>query len=498
MPETSELIEFRRAFVWLLCGMLLPSVALVAFGVVAVANERAAVEQRLGEDYYARLRVLGQVLLSRLDQAAAAVADGRSDALVAAAAPLKDAQANAALADAEKARGLAAARRLSLHRTSSRRASAGRARSCAPTAPPCSCNSTWPRSPPRCRGWRDDRFPSDHANFRLVPPREPVAALAALRRFVAEAGNNGTVVARVPLPAPLEGFALAAELPGDDPAAPRWPSATARSTSALLVLLYVGIGVGFGLTIREMRRAYKLSRLKTDFVANISHELRTPLTSVRLFAETLREGRAEGPAEVREVVEMLSSEAERLSKLVEKLLDWSRLESGRRVLDVAPVEVQALLEQIASAYKAQQLPATYSTEVDPGLPPLRVDRDAMAQVVLNLLHNAVKFTGPDKRIRLRARKVTKGVAIEVEDNGPGVRPAGPQAHLRALLPRRRPARAQDRGHRAGARHLQAHRRGPRRPHRAGEPPGPGQHLPRGPSGGIERTMACILVIEDLN
>jgi signal transduction histidine kinase len=220
---------------------------------------------------------------------------------------------------------------------------------------------------------------------------------------------------------PLEGFALVAELAGDDPV-----SALAfRNRSlyiALLVLLYIGIGVGFGLTLREMRRAYKLSRLKTDFVANISHELRTPLTSVRLFAETLRDGRADSPEEVRECVELLSSEAERLSKLVEKLLSWSRLESGQGTLQKEPTQVPALLEEIAGAYRAQQLPASYETELEAGLPTLDVDRDAIAQVVLNLLHNAVKYTGDVKRIRLRARRSGKSVAIEVEDNGPGVRP----------------------------------------------------------------------------
>src|SRR5438067_736467 len=88
MAETSELIEFRRAFVWLLCGMLLPSVALVAFGVVAVANERAAVERRLAEEYEARLRQLSLDLLARLDKAAAAVAAGAEDPLIASVRPL--------------------------------------------------------------------------------------------------------------------------------------------------------------------------------------------------------------------------------------------------------------------------------------------------------------------------------------------------------------------------------------------------------------------------
>ena len=121
-------------------------------------------------------------------------------------------------------------------------------------------------------------------------------------------------------------------------------------------------------------------------------------------------------------MDLLASEAERLSKLVEKLLDWSRLESGRRMLELTTTEVPVLLAEIGEAYKAQQLPATYQTDLDPDLPPLNVDRDAMAQVVLNLLHNAVKYTGPDKRIRVRARRAGKGVAIEVEDNGPGGRP----------------------------------------------------------------------------
>ena len=88
MAETSELIEFSRAFVWLLCGMLLPSVALVAFGVVAVANERAAVERRLAEEYDARLRQLSLDLMGRLDKAANAVATGVEDAVIESVRPL--------------------------------------------------------------------------------------------------------------------------------------------------------------------------------------------------------------------------------------------------------------------------------------------------------------------------------------------------------------------------------------------------------------------------
>jgi signal transduction histidine kinase len=411
MPDTSELIEFRRAFIWLLCGMLLPSVALVAFGVVAVANERAAVEQRLSEEYSARLQSLDHVLLTRLDRAADAAASGVADPLVASVTDRIPPELGDAL---QRVGSLPAgghvfagfeSRPCALVRT--------KGRTLLVQYDPARVTAEVPRL-------AAEHFPRERAGFRLLAP---VAGFAALKRIVAEVAPSGataTVVARIPMGPPFEGYALAAELPGDDPAA----AVAFRNRTlyiGLLVLLYIGIGVGFGLTIREMRRAYRVSRLKTDFVANISHELRTPLTSVRLFAETLREGRAESPEEVRECIELLSSESERLSKLVEKLLDWSRIESGRRMLQRERTEVPRLIEQIGEAYRAQQLPA-YQTELEPGLPQVSVDRDAMAQVVLNLLHNAVKYTGDDKRIRLRARRAGRAVAIEVEDNGPGVRP----------------------------------------------------------------------------
>jgi two-component system phosphate regulon sensor histidine kinase PhoR len=423
MVQASEYIEFRRAFVWLLCGMLLPSVALVAFGVVAVANERVAVERRLAEDYESRLRALEREIHGRLDQAAEAVARGQSDALVSSVTVLAEDAPPSGLEEAARSAGtlpigshlLASNDAQGVHRAWAlvRAVGAVGERTLLALLDTQALAAQVP-------SLGEGRFPREHADFRLLPPRE--GGLAGLKRIVAEAGNNtSTVVGRVAMGPPLEGFALVAELPGDDPAA----ALAFRNRTlyiAMLVLLYIGIGVGFGLTIREMRRAYKLSRLKTDFVANISHELRTPLTSVRLFAETLREGRAESPEEVRECVELLSSESERLSKLVEKLLSWSRLESGQRMLQKEPTQVPALFEEIAVAYRAQQLDATYETVLEPGLPTLEVDRDAMAQVVLNLLHNAVKYTGEMKRIRLRARRAGTSVAIEVEDNGPGVRP----------------------------------------------------------------------------
>jgi len=452
MAGTSELIDFRRAFLWLLCGMLLPSVALVAFGVVAVANERAAVERRLETEYGARLEVLNDDLAARLQSAVTAAAriagparaastmppDGNApegdpdrwpagrrpeDPLVVSVTTPEARGDPALLEPARRVLGLPSGGYLFVSSDSGGERKvyglvhAADERVVAAQLDLLAVAAEVPRL-------AAVRFPRERAAFRLVAPAAPTPPLATLRRLleeVAPPSGGATVIARRPIGPPLDGFTLAAEISGDDPAA----SLAFRNRTwyiALLVLLYAGIGIGFGLTIREMRRAYKLSRLKTDFVANISHELRTPLTSVRLFAETLRQGRVQG-AEQQECLDQLASEAQRLSGMVEKLLDWSRLESGRKTLKRERTEVRGLFDHVQEIFRAQQLGTTYHTEVDPGLPPIAVDRDAMAQAVLNLLHNAVKYTGPDKNIRLRGRRGGNGsVAIEVADNGVGIRP----------------------------------------------------------------------------
>ena len=430
----SELIDFRRAFWWLLGGVLLPSVALVAFGVVAVANERAAVEARLAEEYGGKLRVLGQSLLERLDaEAAAEVLRARSGVLHG---PLV---LRGLDLDEAEARGLGLHDAWLLDKVTQPEGSLDHRLVATDLAGE---RKTWllvlrggkVRALELDPSWLDAQLQKiatpqpggrEKGTFRLLSLTDKSTLIDGLRRLLAEAaaGNRSSTVARFPLPAPLDGYLLTAELPASDSAA---AEALRNRTLyiALLALLYTFIGVGFGLALRQLNRARDLSRLKTDFVANISHELRTPLTSVRLFAETLQSGRASTPAEVKECLDLLASEAERLSVLVEKLLDWSRLESGKRVLLRTPSSVEALLVHVGEVFRAQQLGVGYSLTIEPGLPSVLTDRDAMAQVIINLLHNAVKYTGDEKKIEVRARSFAKGkkVAIEVLDNGPGIRP----------------------------------------------------------------------------
>src|SRR5256885_9549550 len=334
MAATSELIDFRRAFLWLLCGMLLPSVALVAFGVVAVANERAAVERRLENEYGSRLGILKDDLDARLQAAALSAAGGVDSG----SRPRLPAGMDVAQEGSPGGAGFARdGRRLQAGADEDHKPgdpfivsiTRPEARGDPALAEPERRVAALPRNnflfvssdsggerkvyavvhgaSDRVVAAQIDllavaaevpriaaaRFPREHAVFRMLAPAAPTPPLATLRRLleeVAPPSGRATVVARKPLGPPLEGFTLAAEFSGADPAA----SLAFRNRTwyiALLVLLSAGIGIGFGLPIREMRRAYKLSQIKTDFVANISHELRTPLTSVRLFAETLRQGR---------------------------------------------------------------------------------------------------------------------------------------------------------------------------------------------------------------
>ena len=426
MGRAADTVEFRRAFVWLLCAVLVPSVLLVAFGVVAVANERAAVERRLADDYGARLQLLERELHDRLEVAAASLLKpaGAQDPLIGALLDPATADSHGLTGAVGQALGLPpGGRLLSAGPAGAERGLYAVVRLLPPGGVAIGRIDV-SRLPAEIEKLPTARTPRERGSFRLVPTRDGDQGLT-IKRLVAEVapGGRATRVARLQLGPPLEGLALDAELPGDDPAA----AAAFRNRTlyiVLLVLLYTAIGVGFGLTLRELHRGAQLSQLKTDFVANISHELRTPLTSVRLFAETLQSGRASGE-EVQECLDLLAAESERLSTLVEKLLDWSRLESGRRVLSREPVEVQALLEHVATAFRAQQLGATYEQKLEAGLPRVQVDRDAISQVVLNLLHNAVKYTPAEgRKIEVRVRRDGQSrVAVEVADNGPGIRPA---------------------------------------------------------------------------
>jgi len=192
------------------------------------------------------------------------------------------------------------------------------------------------------------------------------------------------------------------------------------SLAVLLGLVVVGTFVTLGSASREIR----LSRLQTDFVSSVSHELRTPLTSIRMFVETLQSGRLDDdPGKVEECLSLLALETDRLSRMIERVLDWARMEAGRRIYDREPVDVHDLASDAITALRSQHLLQDEPVTVElPELPPVYVDRDAIVEALLNLLQNAVKYTPEPRDIRLTARQKGQWVGVEVADNGPGIAP----------------------------------------------------------------------------
>src|SRR5215208_3918955 len=168
---------------------------------------------------------------------------------------------------------------------------------------------------------------------------------------------------------------------------------------ALIVALVATTIAGTAATIAVLYREARVAKLQTDFVNKVSHELRTPLTSIRMFVETLQLGRIADPVRQREALEIVAEETARLSNLINRLLDWARMESGRRTYQLAPQRVEAIVDAALQAFEPQRLyaPTEVVRDVPPRLPAVLADRQALSEAILNLLNNAHKYTGTDKR-----------------------------------------------------------------------------------------------------
>jgi two-component system, OmpR family, phosphate regulon sensor histidine kinase PhoR len=174
--------------------------------------------------------------------------------------------------------------------------------------------------------------------------------------------------------------------------------------------------------VAVLYREARVAKLQTDFVNKVSHDLRTPLTSIRMFVETLQLGRIQDPARQAEALEIIAEETGRLSSLINRLLDWARMESGRRTYELTRQPVAPIVDAALNAFEPQLLhaPADVKREVAPGLPPVMADREALTEALLNVLNNAHKYTGLEKHITVAAQPNGTGVVIEVTDNGPGI------------------------------------------------------------------------------
>jgi signal transduction histidine kinase len=211
-----------------------------------------------------------------------------------------------------------------------------------------------------------------------------------------------------------------------DPAKLTQAARNIRLTLGLLITTMVlAIGAGSWLIVSDLNRQLTLARQKTDFVSNVSHELKTPLTSIRMFSELLAEGRVTDPAKQRSYLRIITAEAARLTRLINNVLDFARIERGEKKYNFQPCDIVALLRETAESYRPH-LEANgfrFACDLPPGPIEFNGDRDALAQVIVNLLSNAEKYSDSRKEIIMQVTRQTTPlpyVDIQVLDRGLGV------------------------------------------------------------------------------
>src|SRR6516162_2654845 len=185
-----------------------------------------------------------------------------------------------------------------------------------------------------------------------------------------------------------------------------------------LSLLMAG---GMWLTYRNVSRELALAKLKSDFVSNVSHELRTPLALIRLYAETLEMGRVKSPEKYQEYYQIIRNESERLTSLINNILDFSRIEAGRKEYEFRDTDMRELVTNTMESYRYQieQQGFTLEEKID-SVPALKVDREAMARSLVNLVNNALKYSQDQKYVGVNLYRDNGSVKLEVIDHGIGI------------------------------------------------------------------------------
>jgi signal transduction histidine kinase len=214
----------------------------------------------------------------------------------------------------------------------------------------------------------------------------------------------------------------AAAYPADPGALASRARTTRWLTIAVVLALASLIAAGGSLVLSTVRSEMALARQKTTFVANVSHELKTPLTSIRMFSEMLKDGRQPDPAKQKSYLGLMAAETERLTRLINNVLDFSRMEKGRRTYDRRRFDLGILAGAVVESERTRLEPAGFQVAFRDatGGAFVEADEEAVKQALLNLLSNAEKYAGAVKSIEVEARRESGRIFVEVLDRGPGV------------------------------------------------------------------------------
>ena len=192
----------------------------------------------------------------------------------------------------------------------------------------------------------------------------------------------------------------------------------------LILILDIVLLAAAWLLYRTFKREIELVRMKSDFVSNVSHELRTPLSLIRMFAETLELGRVPTEEKKKEYYATILQETERLTRLINNILNFSRMEAGKKQYAFAPVAFNEIIQRIAATYSHQlhQSGFTLTEKYALDLPVIQADREAVSEALINIIDNAIKYSGDQRSIAIRTSLTTDGIMVEVEDQGIGIAP----------------------------------------------------------------------------
>ena len=257
------------------------------------------------------------------------------------------------------------------------------------------------------RALTDDEFALSQATITLLPPgADPAVPEPLLVKAMEE---------------PLSGWSVALQLTGDDP----FVSAADKRISAYLWTGAIVVGTIALLTVvigRFVSAQMRLARIRNDLVATVTHELKTPLASMRALVDTMLEGRCRDQQQQTEYLELISTENARLTRLIDNFLAFSRMERNKHAFEFREVHIDSIIDAAAEAMRERfaSLEGQLHREIEPNLPVVNADADALTTVLINLLDNAHKYTGDDKHIVCRAYCDNGLVCLEVQDNGIGL------------------------------------------------------------------------------
>ncbi|HEV2707568.1 MAG TPA: HAMP domain-containing sensor histidine kinase [Pyrinomonadaceae bacterium] len=201
-------------------------------------------------------------------------------------------------------------------------------------------------------------------------------------------------------------------------------------SAGVTFLVVVFLLCGIALTIRATDREARLAQAKSNFVSNVSHELKTPLSLISLFSEILELGRVNNEEKKTEYYRIIRHESRRLNKTIDNILDFSKIEAGRKTYNFADGDMAEVIEDVLSSYRYQIINSGFDvqTNIQPDLPSVLIDRDAMGQAISNLLDNAIKYSGEVKQLSITMKTLGSALSIEIADYGIGI-PRAEQAKI---------------------------------------------------------------------